>query len=128
MSTGLQFRFGMAVLALASIATAKDVFRYVDEETGQSHYMTGEPGMSVEGGWTFTNADGTFELVYKADEEGFQPEAAHIPIPVEDTNEVSEAKANFYRLFEEAKEAQEPMMEDARKRREAEPYGFFRPT
>merc|ERR1712172_331056 len=97
------FRFGIALLVLTSVVTAKDVFRYVDEETGQSHYMTGDPGSSVEGGWTFTNSDGTFELAYKADEAGFQPEADHIPIPVEDTNEVTGAKNTFYTLYDEHK-------------------------
>merc|ERR1711899_341636 len=95
------FRFGIALLVLTSVATAKDVFRYDDEETGQSHYMTGDPGKAVEGGWAFTNSDGTFELVYKADEMGFQPEAEHIPVPVDDTNEVTEAKTTFYSLFDE---------------------------
>ena len=65
--------------------------------------MTGDPGSSVEGGWTFTNSDGTFELAYKADEAGFQPEAEHIPIPVEDTNEVTGAKSTFYTLYDEHK-------------------------
>merc|ERR1711988_1891276 len=86
------FRFGIALLVLISVVTAKDVFRYDDEKTGQSHYMTGDPGASVEGGWAFTNPDGTFELVYKADEGGFQPAADHIPVSVEDTNDVNEAK------------------------------------
>merc|ERR1712008_208366 len=63
----------------------------------------GDPGSSVEGGWTFTNSDGTFELAYKADEAGFQPEAEHIPIPVEDTNEVTGAKSTFYTLYDEHK-------------------------
>ena len=65
--------------------------------------MTGEPGKAVEGGWTFTNPEGSYELVYKADAMGFQPEAAHIPIPVEDTNEVEDAKAKFYSLYDEHK-------------------------
>ena len=65
--------------------------------------MTGDPGASVEGGWAFTNSDGTFELVYKADEGGFQPEADHIPVAVEDTNDVTAAKTSFYTLFEEHK-------------------------
>ena len=72
--------------------------------------MTGEPGKAVEGGWTFTNPEGTYELVYKADEMGFQPKADHIPVPVEDTNvpvedteEVADAKAKFYSLYEEHK-------------------------
>merc|ERR1712209_193431 len=97
------FRFGFALLVLTSVVTAKDVFRYDDEETGQSHYMTGDPGSSVEGGWAFTNSDGTFELVYKANEAGFQPEADHIPVPVEDTNEVTELKIHFIVLLKNTK-------------------------
>merc|ERR1712223_1834705 len=105
---------------------ANDVFRYEDEETGATHYMTGEPGKAVEGGWAFTNPDGTFKLVYKADEMGFQPEAEHIPVPVEDTNEVTEAKATFYSLFDEHKAKVEAAIAedasavvDARRKREA---------
>ena len=97
----MQFHFGIALLVLTSVATAKDVFRYDDEETGQSHYMTGDPGKAVEGGWAFTNSEGTFELVYKADEMGFQPEREHIPISVDDSNDVTEAKNTFYSLFDE---------------------------
>merc|ERR1712012_1352246 len=122
------FRFGFALLVLTSVVTAKDVFRYDDEETGQSHYMTGDPGSSVEGGWAFTNSDGTFELVYKADEAGFQPEADHIPIPVEDTNEVTEAKNTFYSLVEEHKAkveaAKAEAVVDARRKRS--PIDVFR--
>merc|ERR1711997_1286307 len=102
-----------------------DVFRYEDEATRQSHYMTGEPGKAVEGGWTFTNPDGSFKLVYKADEMGFQPEAEHIPVPVEDTNEVTEAKATFYSLFDAHKAKVEAAVAedaaavvDARRKRE----------
>jgi len=109
----------------------KDVFRYEDEETGSSHYMTGEPGKAVEGGWAFTNTDGTFKLVYKADEMGFQPEAEHIPVPVEDTNEVTEAKATFYSLFDAHKAKVEAAIAedaaavvDARRKREAHRPGF----
>merc|ERR1711884_82198 len=97
----MRYLISSLVVILGITVNAKDVFRYVDEETGDSHYMTGDPGKSVEGGWSFTNADGTYELVYKADEGGLQPEAEHIPVAVEDTNEVAEAKANFYTLFKE---------------------------
>merc|ERR1711899_329961 len=127
------FRFGIALLVLTSVATAKDVFRYDDEETGQSHYMTGDPGKAVEGGWAFTNSDGTFELVYKADEMGFQPEAEHIPVPVDDTNEVTEAKATFYSLFDEHKAKVEAAIAedaaavvDARRKREANHHHGFK--
>merc|ERR1712193_605237 len=110
-----------------------DVFRYEDEETGSSHYMTGEPGKAVEGGWTFTNTDGTFKLVYKADEMGFQPVAEHIPVPVEDTNEVTEAKATFYSLFDAHKAKVEAAIAedaaavvDARRKREANHHHGFK--
>jgi len=110
----------------------QDVFRYEDAETGQSHYMTGEPGKAVEGGFTFTNPEGSYELVYKADEMGFQPEAAHIPISVEDTNEVVDAKTKFYSLYDEHKAKVEAAIAedaatvvDARRKREAHhPHGF----
>ena len=143
------------MVALLGIAIdAKDVFRYDDEETGQSHYMTGksknhhdlewqsnfglsmgtgDPGKSVEGRWTFTNTDGTF---YKADEGGFQPEAEHIPVAVEDTNEVADAKATFYSLYKEqeakvkaALEEEDVEVEDAVvevAKREAEDNDVFR--
>ncbi len=112
-----------------------EVFRYEDEDTKQSHYMMGEPGKAVEGGWTFETPGGeAFELTYKADEMGFQvrkklvksqltkilhipayfqPVANHIPVPVEDTNEVSEAKTKFYQLFEEQKEKVEAAQQEA---------------
>ena len=83
--------------------------------------MTGEPGKAVEGGWAFTNPEGNYELVYKADEGGFQPQAAHIPVPVEDTNEVTEAKNTFYSLVEEHKAkveaAKAEAVVDARRKR-----------
>merc|ERR1712117_975002 len=117
------FRFGLALLVLVSVVTAKDVFRYDDEKTGQSHYMTGDPGASVEGGWAFTNPDGTFELVYKADEGGFQPAADHIPVAVEDTNDVTEAKSTFYTLF---KEHEAKVAEAEASRRKRSPSDVFR--
>merc|ERR1711971_1008961 len=125
------FHFEIALLVLISVVTAKDVFRYDDEETGQSHYMTGDPGASVEGGWAFTNSDGTFELVYKADEGGFQPEANHIPVAVEDTNDVTAAKTSFYTLFEEHKaKVEAAIAEDAAPvvdaRRKRSPQDVFR--
>merc|ERR1712020_659831 len=130
-------RFGIALLVLAGLAIAKDVFRYEDEETGQSHYMTGEPGKAVEGGWKFTNGDGTFYSLYKEAEariaDGFKPEDEYLP----DTAEVEEAKIQFYNLYEEAEARvadaiaaaeKEPTMEDGAAKvveiakREAEPY------
>merc|ERR1739844_380488 len=108
-----------------------DVFRYEDEATGQSHYMTGKPGKAVEGGWTFTNPEGSYELVYKADEGGFQPEATHIPVPVVDTNEVTGAKTKFYSLYDEHKaKVEAAIAEDAAAvvdaRRKRSPQDVFR--
>merc|ERR1711963_930753 len=120
------FRFGIALLVLISVATAKDVFRYDDVESGQSHYMTGDPGKSVEGGWEFTNPDGTFNLVYTADEGGFQPKADHIPVPVEDTKEVDDAKAKFYTLFEEQKAKVKAAKAVVDARRKRSPKDVFR--
>jgi len=85
-------------------ANSKEVFRYEDEETKQSQFMEGEPGTSVNGGWQFVAPEGlAYELEYVADNNGFQPKANHIPLPIEDTNEVAEAKAEFLSRFKSAK-------------------------
>jgi hypothetical protein len=44
-----------------------------------------------------------FELMYKANELGFQPEADYLPVQVEDTADVSDAKAKFRAAFDEFK-------------------------
>lgn len=130
-------RLAIVVLILAGITAAKDIFRYVDEETGQSHYMTGLAGKAVEGGFAFNTDGKEYALTYKADEGGFQPRADHIPVavietrvPVEDTNEVVEAKNKFYALFEEAKkrseEAAAEAVKNVRKREAFRPNFFYR--
>jgi len=104
----------MLVLAvgLAAAYPADEVFRYADEDTKQSHYMEGEPGVNVNGGWEFESPEGrNYMLTYKANEMGFQPEADYLPLQVDDTNEVAEAKANFYQLFEEARKNPEEEVE-----------------
>merc|ERR1712223_166343 len=113
-------RFVIVLLMLAGCATAKDIFRYVDEDTGSTHYMTGEAGKAVEGGFSFTADDSEYILTYKADENGFVPAADHLPVavvetrvPPEDTNEVAEAKANFYALYKEAKMRTEEAIAEA---------------
>merc|ERR1712223_938801 len=126
-------RFVIVLLMLAGCATAKDIFRYVDEDTGSTHYMTGEAGKAVEGGFSFTADDMEYALTYKADENGFVPTADHLPVavvetrvPPEDTNEVKEAKANFDKLYEEAKMrteeaiAEAAAVKDVKKRRKGE--------
>lgn len=72
----------VCVVGLAS-AYPGDVFRYADEDTKQSHYMEGEPGTRVSGGWAFESPEGkNYELTYQADELGFQPQADYIPLQV----------------------------------------------
>ena len=62
----------VACLAFAH-ADLPEVFRYEDADTAQSHYMMGEPGVAVEGGWTFEAPGGqAYQLSYTADEMGFQ--------------------------------------------------------
>ncbi len=64
----LWFKVFMLVLAvgLAAAYPADEVFRYADEDTKQSHYMEGEPGVNVNGGWEFESPEGrNYMLTYK---------------------------------------------------------------
>lgn len=89
------------ILGLIAInVNSKEVFRYEDKETKQSHYMEGNPGNSVNGGWEFVAPEGVnYELEYVANNKGFQPQANHIPNPVKETKEVAKAKAEFMSRF-----------------------------
>lgn len=70
-SIPFQNRFVLSLLALAGVSHAVplEVFRYsnADESSGQAlHYMSGEPGNDVEGGWQFQSPEGkTFALNYR---------------------------------------------------------------
>ena len=44
-----------------------------------------------------------FELIYQANELGFQPEADYLPTPVQDTEEVAKARADFMTAFDNFK-------------------------
>ena len=64
--------------------------------------MEGDPGTSVNGGWKFLAPEGdNYELNYIADVNGFQPQAGYLPVHVDDTEDVKEAKVQFYKMFEE---------------------------
>ena len=99
------------VLGIASIqASAIEIFRYDDTETGQAHFMEGDPGSSVTGGWEFSAPEGdSFKMSYAADENGFQPQGDHLPAHVDDTEEVKLAKTQFYKAFEETSDKLEAL-------------------
>lgn len=99
------------ILGIVAIhAKPREVFRYEDKETKQAHYMEGDPGTSVNGGWEFVAPGGdNYELEYVANNKGFQPLANHIPNPVEETNEVAKAKAQFLSRFK-AEKNREPVV------------------
>lgn len=91
------------ILCIVAInVNAEEIFRYNDEETGQSHFMEGDPGTTVNGGWKFLAPEGdNYELNYIADVNGFQPKAGYLPVHVDDTEDVKKAKVQFYKMFEE---------------------------
>ena len=74
----------MLVFAVGFVsAYPGEVFRYSDEASKQSHFMDGEPGTKVAGGWEFESPEGkNFKMTYKADELGFQPQADYLPLQV----------------------------------------------
>jgi hypothetical protein len=75
-------------MATSAIAYPGDVFRYDDDLTKQSHFMEGEPGSRVSGGWAFESPEGNqYQLNYVADDLGFQPEANYIPVQVATTSD-----------------------------------------
>ncbi len=87
--------FLVLVLAVTLIRGA-EIFRYTDEVGGE-HYMNGEPGVAVDGGWTFVSPEGEqIALTYEADELGFRPQGAHLPQAPREAEEVLQAKALFY--------------------------------
>jgi len=99
----MSIRGALLLLGIALLqASGKEIFRYKDAETGQAHFMEGEPGSSVNGGWEFAAPEGdSFKMNYAADENGFQPTGDHLPVHVDDTEEVKNAKSQFYAAFEE---------------------------
>merc|ERR1711994_897129 len=72
---------GLCFILWVVAVNAIEVFRYDDKETSQSHFMEGDPGTSVTGGWEFRAPEGdNYELNYVADVNGFQPQAGYLPV------------------------------------------------
>jgi len=107
---------------------ANEVFRYEDTEAGLSHYMEGEPGTSVNGGWEFVDPEGAnYELNYVADANGYQPQAKHIPVHVDDTEDVKNAKVQFYKMFDETSAKLEALNTKRVEREAVEPVAEAKP-
>ncbi|KFB43832.1 AGAP006000-PA-like protein [Anopheles sinensis] len=50
------------------------------QEAGELKNLGDVPGLSVRGSYTYTGPDGqVYTVTYLADENGFQPDGAHIP-------------------------------------------------
>merc|ERR1711872_306268 len=111
--------FGL--LFVVGLSSAATILEYKDEEKNIHHVQTAEPGVQVEGEFSFDAPEGdTFALKYTAGEAGFVAEGAHLPTHVEDVEEVAAARSAFMDAFM-AREAEAAMEAEA----EPEP---FRPS
>jgi len=144
--------FLLGTLVVSVLSTPLEILNYKDEEAGHGHVMSGEPGVQVEGEyyWKAPEEDSPIKLVYSAGAEGYVavgdhlplspavPEAPvmELPVMVEFTPEVAEARSAFMKVFDEVKmrEARDEVEENAvddmvvidadsleRKRRDADP-------
>merc|ERR1711970_802851 len=133
---------------------AEHIINYEDKEAGHGHMQTGVAGEKVEGTLFYKVPEGdTMHLTYMADENGFVAAGDHLPVapeplPVDEpvipvmvqmTPEVAEARDQFAAMFKEVEmrnaALEEEMMESVdnavdaaieeviseRRRREAEP-------
>merc|ERR1711868_55151 len=142
----------LGILVASALSTPLEILNYKDEEAGHGHVMSGEPGVQVEGEyfWKAPEDDSPIKLVYSAGAEGYVavgdhlplspavPEAPvmELPVMVDFTPEVAEARSAFMKVFDEVKmrEARDEVEENAvddmvvvdadsleRKRRDADP-------
>ena len=109
----------MLALVGSALCSPLEIINYSDDEAGHGHVMTGVPGESVQGSyhWSAPDTGDRLELVYSAGEQGYVAEADHLPVSpavpvapkmvmpvmVEHTPEVVEAREAFMKYFQEAK-------------------------
>merc|ERR1711997_572812 len=117
-------------------AEADHIIKYDDEELGHGHVQTGVAGEMVEGSLYYKVPEGdTVHLTYTADDKGFVAVGDHLPVMVDLTAEVAEARDQFAATFKEV-EMRNAALEDEmietvdnaveeviaqRKRRDADP-------
>merc|ERR1712055_1046394 len=97
-------------------AEADHIIKYDDEELGHGHVQTGVPGEMVEGALYYKVPEGdTVHLTYTADDKGFIAVGDHLPVApaplaveepilpvmVDLTDEVAEARDQFAATFKE---------------------------
>ncbi len=88
-----------------------------DDESGVVtgyHYLNGDPGVRVDGGFGFTDEEGrSYDLTFEADENGYRPSADFLPQAPEEPEEIREARANFYSLWEAIAAEHQALREEA---------------
>merc|ERR1719278_1282278 len=124
----------LTVLLLAASAAASpiEILKVEDAEVGYGHQQAGVPGQEVEGSFYWKAPEGDeVALTYTAGEAGYlaegaalplspavpEPPAVELPVMVDLTPEVAEARDAFMATFEEVKMRAEAMEAEA----EAEP-------
>ena len=82
----------------------------------------------MNGGWEFVAPDGgSYELNYIADSNGYQPQAKHIPVHVDDTEDVKNAKVQFYKIFDKTSAKMDALNTKRVERDADEPVGEAEP-
>lgn len=119
----------LGTLVASALSTPLEILKYKDEEAGHGHVMSGEPGVQVEGEyfWKAPEGDAPLKLVYSAGAEGYVAQGDHLPVApmmpevptmelpvmVDYTPEVAEARSAFMKVFDEVKMRQAEVEENA---------------